>query len=126
MGVGAASRRAGSGAGSLDSPLRPGPQVPGAADSRGGEGLGFFEDKVRQRYCGGAGGVVVSILSESVSPCISGLPRRIWTIFSTLEEQLQMKDSGLLTYAFEILGLEIYFLFLRKLEFSRRLKNLNF
>lgn len=79
VGVGAVSRRAGSGQVPRTPPLRAGAAGARAAGTREGGGGRSSRTKVRQRYCGGwGGGGGLSILSGERKPCISRLPRRIW------------------------------------------------
>lgn len=57
-----------------------------------GEGS-LLEDKSHAGIWWGLGGGGLCIISQEPKSSISRLPLRIW--FSTLEEQLQMKDLGL-------------------------------
>lgn len=95
VGVGAVSRE-GPAVSGFPGLLRcgPGPQVPGRP-GLAREGVALRGPKVRQNIVGVGEGVVVSLFSlESVSPVSLGCPAE--SGFSTLEEQLQMKDLGLL------------------------------
>lgn len=91
-----------------------GRRCPGGRDSRGGGGRSS-RTKVRQRYCGGWGGVVVSLLSlENVSPLSLGCPAE--SGFFNPGRATSDERSGIVTMLLNPWSWDLLFFFLRKLN----------